>query len=89
MPATISLMATKYTYSFKSEVGTFWIRQERDKSWSLSIGEEIIEEIRYFSSAFEAADSVFMQTFGWDEWDTRMQHDAPATLSGWRRKLVR
>jgi hypothetical protein len=82
-------MATKYGYSFKSEVGTFWIRQERDKSWSLSIGEDIIEEISYFSSAVEAADSVHMQTTGWDEWDVRAQHDAPATLSGWRRKLVR
>jgi hypothetical protein len=61
-------MATKYMYSFKSEVGTFWIRQERDKSWSLSIGEDIIEEISYFSSAAEAADSVHMQTTGWDEW---------------------
>ena len=61
-------MATKYMYSFKSEVGTFWIRQERDKSWSLSIGDDIIEEISYFSSAVEAADSVHMQTTGWDEW---------------------
>jgi hypothetical protein len=57
----------KYTYSFNSEVGTFWIRQERDQSWSLSIGKDIIEEISYFSSAFEPADNVHMQTTGWDE----------------------
>jgi hypothetical protein len=82
-------MATKYVYSFKSEVGTFWIRQERDKSWSLSIGEDIIEEISYFNSAVEAADSVHMQTTGWDGWDMRAQHDAPAMLSGWTRKILR
>jgi hypothetical protein len=80
----------KYVYSYKSPVGTFWIRQERDKSWSLSIGDEgIIEVIGYWDSAFEAADSVFMKTTGWDSWDRRLKQEAPAFLDGWTKRLVR
>ncbi len=80
----------KYTYSFKSEIGTFWIRQERDKSWSLSIGDEgIIEAIGYYDSAFDAADSVHMQCTGWDGWDSRARNDAPPSLLQWTKKAVR
>ena len=80
----------KHVYHFKSVVGTFWIRQERDKSWSLSIGDEgTIEVLGYYCSAFEAADSVHMQCTGWDEWDRRADNDAPATLQAWTRRVVR
>ena len=79
----------KYVYSSKSSKGTFWIRQERDKSWSLSIGDDIIEEICCFDSAVEAADAVSMQTTGWDEWDYGQENDAPTGLLGWKKKLVR
>ena len=79
-----------YVYSFKSAVGTFWIRQERDKSWSLSIGDEgIIEPIGFWDSDFEAADSVYMHCTGWDEWDRRVDNDAPATLLAWTKRIVR
>jgi len=87
-PATILTMP-KYTYSFKSAVGTFWIRQERDKSWSLSIGDDIIEEIGYYDSSFDAADSVHMRSTGWEEWDDRARNDAPASLDGWTKKALR
>jgi hypothetical protein len=79
----------RYVYSFKSAVGTFWIRQERDKSWSLSIGDDIIEEIVCFDSAVEAADSVYMRSTGWEYWDGRLGNEAPATLLGWTKRLVR
>jgi hypothetical protein len=80
----------KYVYSFKSAVGTFWIRQERDKSWSLYIGDEgTIETLGNWNSAFEAADSVHMQCTGWDEWDRRVDNDAPVTLLGWKKRVAR
>jgi hypothetical protein len=80
----------KYVYSFKSAVGTFWIRQERDKSWSLSIGNEgIIEFLGYWYSEFHAADSVYMHSTGWDEWDRRVGNEPPATLLGWKKRVVR
>lgn len=79
-----------YVYSFQSAVGTFWIRPERDKSWGLYIGGEgIIERLGYYGSAFAAADSVYMQTTGWDGWDKRKQTDAPPTLLLWSKKLVK
>jgi len=88
-PITICPMP-KYVYSFKAAVGTFWIRQERDKSWSLSIGDEgIIEVLGYYDSAFDAADSVHMQCTGWEEWDGRSDNDAPATLLAWTKTVVR
>jgi len=79
----------KYVYSYKSPVGTFWIHQERDKSWSLSIGEDIIEVVGYWDSAFAAADAVFMQTTGWDSWDDRPKKEAPLFLDGWTKRAVR
>jgi hypothetical protein len=82
----------KYVYSFKAVVGTFWIRQEQDKSWSLSIGDEgIIEVLGYYDSAFDAADSVYAKTTGWEEWDGRSDsdNDAPATLLAWTKRVGR
>jgi hypothetical protein len=79
---------SKYVYSFKAAVGTFWIRPERDKSWSLCIGGgDIIEVLGYYESPFDAADDVHMQRTGWDEWDRRTRNDAPATLFLWTRGL--
>jgi hypothetical protein len=88
---TISPMAkTQYVYSFKSAVGTFWIRPERNKRWGLYIGGEgIVELLGCFDSPYDAADDVHMQRIGWDEWDRRMDNDAPATLLLWTRRLVR
>jgi hypothetical protein len=80
----------KYVYSFKSAVGTFWIRPERGKSWGLYIGDEgIIELLGHYDSAFAAADSVHMQTTGWDEWDRRARNDAPPTLLLWMKNPVK
>lgn len=80
----------KYVYSFRSSVGTFWIRPERDKSWGLYIGGEgIVELLGYYDSAFAAADSAYMQTTGWDGWDRRKRVDVPPTLLLWSKKLVK
>jgi hypothetical protein len=80
----------KYVYSFQSAVGIFWIRPERDKSWGLYIGGEgIIELLGYYGSAFDAADSVYMQGTGWDGWDQRKPIDAPPTLLLWSRNPVK
>jgi hypothetical protein len=79
-----------FPHAFRSVVGTFWIRQERDKSCGLSIGDEgIIEAIGYYDSAFDAADSVHMQCTGWDEWDGRAEGKAPASLLEWTKKVGR
>jgi hypothetical protein len=84
------LSMQKYVYSFQSAVGTFWIRPERDKSWGLYIGGEgIVELLGYYDSAFAAADSVYMQSTGWDGWDQRKWIDAPETLLLWSRKPVK
>ena len=65
-------------------------RLERDKSWGLYIGGEgIIELLGYYGSAFAAADSVYMQSTGWDGWDQRKRIDAPETLLLWSRKVVK
>lgn len=85
-----SLSMQKYVYSFQSEVGTFWIRPEPDKSWGLYIGGEgIVELLGYYDSAFAAADSVCMQTTGWDGWDKRNRIDAPPTLLLWSKRLMK
>ena len=84
------LSMQKYVYSFRSSVGTFWIRPERDKSWGLYIGGEgIVELLGYYDSAFAAADSAYMQTTGWDGWDRRKRVDVPPTLLLWSKKLVK
>ena len=75
----------KYAYSFKSEIGTFWINPERNKRWSLLIGDDIIEAIGYYDSPDDAADAVYMKTTGWDEWDDG-EDDAPMTLQQWTKK---
>lgn len=86
----LSMQKHKYVYSFQSPVGTFWIRPERDRSWGLYIGGEgTIELLGYHGSAFAAADSVYMQTTGWDSWDKRKRIDAPPTLLLWSKKLVK
>lgn len=70
----------RYVYSLQSSVGTFWIRPERNKSWGLYIGGEgIVERLGYYDSAFAAADSVYMQTTGWDGWDRSKRIDARST----------
>jgi hypothetical protein len=86
----LSMRQSKYVYSFKSAVGAFWIRPERDQSCGLYIGDEsTIELLGYYDSGFGTADAVRMQTTGWDEWDSRAHNDAPPTLLAWRRKLMR
>jgi hypothetical protein len=83
-------LTQKYSYSFQSAVGIFWIRPERDKSWGLYIGGEgIVELLGYYGSAFAAADSVYTQCTGWDSWDQCKRSDAPETLLLWSRKLVK
>jgi hypothetical protein len=52
-------------------------------------GEGIIELLGYYGSAFDAADSVYMQSTGWDGWDRRKRIDAPPTLLLWSKKLVK
>ena len=80
----------RYVYSFQSSVGTFWIRPERNKSWGLYIGGEgIVELLGFYCSAFAAAESVYMQTTGWDGWDRRKRIDAPSTLLLWSKKIVK
>lgn len=80
----------KYVYSFKSAAGTFWIRQERDKSWSLTIaGEGDLEILGYYDSPFDAADDVQMRQTGLLDWDKSVIDDAPVTLLAWTRKAVR
>jgi hypothetical protein len=79
----------KYVYSFKSAVGTFWIRPEGKKSWSLCVGGEgMIEVLGHYDSPVSAADGVYRQCTGWGEWDRRTHNDAPTSLLLWMRKLV-
>ena len=56
---------------------------------SISGGEGIVELLGYYGSAFTAADSVYMQSTGWDGWDRLKRIDAPPTLLLWSKKPVK
>jgi hypothetical protein len=87
-PATIS-SKPKYTYSFKSEIGTFWIRPEGDGCWSLNIADDDeIEPLGHYKSPFEAADDVYTGNTGLGMWDRRAERKAPASLMDWTKKAV-
>jgi len=83
-------MMRTYVFSFQSAVGTFWIRPEGNRGWSLCIADEgTIEVLGYYESPVSAADGVYRQCTGWDEWDKRARNDAPPGLLLWTRKLVK
>jgi hypothetical protein len=68
----------KYTYSFKSAVGTFWIHPEPDKRWRLSIAsEDEVEPLGYYESPFDATDDVCTGNTGLGMWDRRTEGKAP------------
>lgn len=80
----------KRTYSFKSDIGTFWIRPERGGGWSLNIAsEDEVEPLGYYKSPFDAADDVCTGNTGLGMWDKRAKRKAPATLFEWTNKTVR
>jgi hypothetical protein len=80
----------KSAYSFKSDIGTFWIRPERNGGWCLSIADDDeIEPLGYYKSRFAAADDVCTGNTGLGMWDKRDERKAPATLQEWMKKIVR
>lgn len=81
---------SKHTYSFKSEVGTFWIRPERGGGWSLSIADDDeFEPLGYYKSPFDAADDVSTGNTGLGMWDRRANGKVQASLQGWKKAAVR
>jgi hypothetical protein len=83
-------MATKFTYFYKSEIGTFWIRPEKDGGWSLNIADDDeIEPLGHYKSPFDAADDVSTGNTGLGMWDKRDGGKAPASLEEWTKKAVR
>ncbi len=67
-------------YFFRTEVGTFKITQNRIGRFELQINEVVI---RSFPSPDDAADNVYLQSTGWDEWDELLSIDEPVELSEW------
>jgi len=80
----------KCTCSFKSEIGTFWIRPETGGGWSLNIvSDDEIEPLGYYKSPFDAADDVSTGNTGLGMWDRRAEKKAPASLQEWTKGAVR
>jgi hypothetical protein len=80
----------QYVYSFKSEAGTFWIRREKDGDWSLSIADDDeVEPLGYYKSPFDAADDICNRQTGLREWDRDESGKAPASLTEWKKLVVR
>ena len=84
------MLMDTYIYFKRTSVGTFWIRPDRNNGWGLSIENNgDTELLGSYSSVIAAADDVYTQHTGWDEWDTPLRNDAPTDLSEWEKRAIR
>jgi hypothetical protein len=71
-------------YYKHTAVGTFWIRPDNVHGWSLFIDEDgNVELLGSYSSPEAAADDVYTQHTGWNEWDIPNRPDVPTDLGEW------
>jgi hypothetical protein len=76
-------------YFTKTAVGTFWIRPNMNNGWSLSIESDgDTELLNSYGSAIAAADDVYTQHTGCDEWDLPVRNDAPSDLGQWAKRQI-
>ncbi len=69
---------------YKTRVGTFHIRPDayNRHRWSLWIDDE---NLGSYDSPDAAADDVYTQHTGWNEWDSLPSVTQPTDLTEWRR----
>jgi hypothetical protein len=72
-------------YTFSSGFGTFWIQPQPAGRVLLGIDNH---QLRTYSSARLAANSVYEQKTGWAQWDEAEGVSRPPTLKQWRRPRV-
>lgn len=65
---------------YETSVGTFKIIQKDFKKFELWIDTIDLET---YDSPEAAADAVYKQTTGWDEWDTLETDSKPEDISAW------
>ncbi len=68
-------------YSYKTKIGTFYIRKLTGEHWGLLFEENLIG---VYSSPASAAESVYNQTTSNSEWDSLEQVTKPHDISEWK-----
>lgn len=74
-------------YYYKSCVGVFWIRLNRDGRYVLGIGDDALGT---YHSPIHAADDVYTHTTGhypWDKLDGEL-FDVPTDIYEWEKQLT-
>ena len=68
-------------YTYKTKIGTFYIRKLTDVHWGLLFEEELLGS---FDSPASAAERVYNQASGHSEWDSVEQEAQPRDISEWK-----
>lgn len=69
-------------WAYKTNVGTFWIKLDRDNRFTLGVGDEALGS---YISPEQAADDVFLCVTGHWPWDKQFTVLNPTDLSEWTR----
>jgi len=78
-----------HIYFKATSVGTFSIRPDQGNRWGLYIESNGDTELQgSYDSAAAAADDVYTQHTGWDEWDIPARMNAPSGPDEWERSSV-
>jgi hypothetical protein len=67
-------------YQYKSPIGRFLIQLQDDGRWGLWFKDNLLGS---YHSAMSAADDVYTQTTGDDDWDTLEGVDVPTDIQEW------
>ncbi len=67
-------------FYYKTDAGTFWIKQESNGRWTLRLNGEALGS---YNSPEQAADDVYMQATGSYEWDSKDEILEPTDLGEW------
>jgi hypothetical protein len=77
-------------FSKRTDVGTFWILPNNANGWGLFIHADGNRELLgSYGSPEDAADDVYTQHTGWDDWDTPIRSNAPRDLGEWETQTHR
>lgn len=69
-------------WTYKTNVGTFWIKPNRNNMFTLGIDDEALGS---FSTPENAASDVYSCATGYWPWDKRLITIHPEDLSEWHR----
>ncbi len=74
----------------RTDVGTFWILPDNSNRWGLFIDCDGNRELLgSYSTPEAAADDVYTQHTGWDDWDNPIRSNAPRDLGEWETQTFR